>query len=206
MATSKELLRFTRDALSAGRSREDIAQALDAAGWSASEVSDALGAWSETPFSHPIPRPQTMVSARDFFIYALIFGLLITVSIALVQLFHTLIDVMYDDASRFAISGLRWNLAILIVMTPPYLWLEIRERRALAVDPALSRSAIRKWMIYLTLLIAAGVLLGDMVSVVHALLSGELTLQFILKALVVAAVAGFVFLYYLVDVQKEERA
>jgi hypothetical protein len=38
MAVSKELSRFTRDALAAGKTRAEIDAVLTASGWSASEV------------------------------------------------------------------------------------------------------------------------------------------------------------------------
>jgi hypothetical protein len=50
MAVSKDLSRFTRDALMAGRSRDEISQALTSSGWAASEAEDALNAWADTGF------------------------------------------------------------------------------------------------------------------------------------------------------------
>jgi hypothetical protein len=76
-----------------GRNRGEINTAMNEAGWTKAEASAALGAWSETSFIPPIPRPQTMVTARDFFIYALTFGVLIFAASYLVILCHQLIDV-----------------------------------------------------------------------------------------------------------------
>ena len=204
MAVGKELSRFTRDALAAGKTRKEIGQALAASGWSASEISDALGAWADTAFAPPIPRPQSTVSARDFFIYALMFGVMIFGAIYLVQLFHALIDLWFDEGAYRVNRQIRWALAVLIVSTPVYLWLTLRERGKLAADPALYRSAIRRWLTYITLLLSATVLLGDLMAVIYAFLNGDFTLQFLLKALVVAIVAGFIFLYYLGDIRKGE--
>lgn len=206
MAVSKELSRFTRDALVAGKTRDEIATALTASGWALSEVQEALDAWAETPFSPPIPRPQSTVTARDFFIYALMFGVMIFGAFYLVQLFHALIDRAMDDVSFRSNNRIRWAMAVLIVTAPMFFWLTFRERAKLAADPALYRSAVRKWMIYLTLLISAAVLLGDLVAVIYAFLNGDFTLQFLLKALVVGIVAGFIFLYHLADVRKGEAA
>jgi hypothetical protein len=206
MAVSKELSRFTRDALSAGKSRDEIAAALTASGWSASEVSDALSAWADTPFAPPVPRPQSTVSARDFFIYALMFGVLLFGAIHLVLLLNHLIDLAFDDAGYRSSHGIRWAIAVLVVTAPIYLWLTARERSKLAADPALYRSVIRRWMTYLTLLGASGVLLGDLVSVIYAFLSGDFTLQFLAKALVVGAVSGLIFVYYLGDIRKGDAA
>ena len=54
----------------------------------------------------------------------------------------------------------------------------------------------------MTLLFAAAVLLGDLVAVIYAFLSGDFTLQFALKALVVAGIAGGIFGYYRYDGQR----
>lgn len=205
MAVSKDLSRFTRDALVAGKTREEISTALTALGWAASEVQEALDAWAETPFSPP-PRPQSTVTARDFFIYALMFGVMIFGAVYLVQLFHALIDRVMDDESFRNNTRIRWAMAVLIVTAPMFFWLTFRERAKLAADPALYRSAVRKWMIYLTLLISAAVLLGDLVAVIYAFLNGDFTMQFLLKAAVVGIVAGFIFLYHLADVRKGEVA
>ena len=205
MAVSRELSRFTRDALAAGHPRGAVADALTEAGWSPTEVADALDAYADTPFAPPVPRPQAIVSARDFFVYALTFGVMLFGAVYLVLLLHALIDRLMDDESYRSLGRIRFAMAVLIVTTPLYLWLTFRDRRRLAADPALSRSAIRRWLTYVTLLLAAAVLLGDLVSVVYAFLSGDLTLQFLLKALVVGAVAGLIFVYYLNDVRKGDR-
>lgn len=206
MAASKQLSRFVRDALVAGQSREDITEVLVASGWSVSEAEDALREWADTPSAVPVPRPQVILSAKDFFIYALTFGLLIFVAIYLTQLLHALIDITMDEHSYRSSTRIRWSMAVLIVTLPSYLWLTLRDRAALGRDPAHYRSVIRKWLTYITLLVAASVMLGDLVSVIYAFLNGDFTLQFMAKALVVGVVAGGIFLFYLSDIRKGDAA
>ena len=196
MAGNRDLAQFVRDALSAGESRVEIAAVLGQAGWSAQEVSDALEGWADVPFAPPVPRPRPVVTARDFFVYALMFGVLLFGAGYLVGLLHALIDQFISSEDSGATYRIRWAMAVLIVTLPLYLWLATRENRRLTADPALARSAIRSWMTYVTLLFAAAVLLGDLVAVIYAFLSGDLTVQFALKALVVAGIAGGIFGYY----------
>ena len=66
-------------------------------------------------------------------------------------------------------------------------------------------SAVRRWLTYLTLFVAAAVLVGDMIALVYNLLGGELTLRFVLKVLVAAVIAGTIFGYYLMDLRREEK-
>ncbi|SFE92636.1 hypothetical protein SAMN04488523_11266 [Sulfitobacter brevis] len=206
MSANRQLSRFVRDALANGTSRSEIAAVLAQSGWSAPEVAEALDAWAETPFSPPVPRPQAAVSAKDFFIYALTFGVLLFGASYFVQLLHGLIDWAVDPDGLGPSYSLRWSVAVLIVTVPVYAVLSLRDRRALAANPALYRSAIRKWLIYVTLLFAAAVLLSDMAAVINAFLSGEVTIQFLAKAVVVALVAGGIFLYYRADARKSEAA
>lgn len=205
MAANRQLSRFVRDALSVGKSRDEIAKALAQSGWSDTEVTEALDAWADTPFAPPIPRPQATVSARDFFIYALMFGVMIFGAIYLVQLIHALIDLALDDSNYRSSSRIRWSMAVLIVTLPTYLSLAVRERSKLTADPALYRSAIRKWLTYITLLISASVLLGDLIAVIYAFLNGDFTLQFFLKAAAVAVIAGGIFAFYLRDIRTGEK-
>jgi hypothetical protein len=58
---------------------------------------------------------------------------------------------------------------------------------------------LTKWLIYLSLLVAGLVLLGDLVAVIMGFLEGELTSRFLLKALTVFVVTGAAFYYYIQD-------
>jgi len=206
MAQRDELSIFVRDALAAGKSRAEITSALTHAGWRSAEVQDTLNGWDEMPFSPPIPRPVATVSARDFFTYALTFCVLILGAFNLVVVLQALVDVVFATGDGGSDRSIRWGVAVLIVTGPMYLWLTLRERRKLARDPALYRSAIRKWMIYIGLLLAALTMLGDSIATIYALLTGDLTAQFVLKALVVLVVAGGIFAYYLRDLREEVPA
>jgi hypothetical protein len=56
---------------------------------------------------------------------------------------------------------------------------------------------VRRWLTYVTLFLAAGVLVGDLITLVYNVLAGELTLRFVLKVLIVGAIAGAIFWFYL---------
>ncbi|WP_298568715.1 DUF5671 domain-containing protein [uncultured Aliiroseovarius sp.] len=119
----------------------------------------------------------------------------------LVALLHSLIDHwVHDpldaDQGRYALSSTRWSIAALIVFTPTFLILNRRVVRATKADPGKRRSGVRKWFGYVTLFLASLSLLGDLMAVIYALLSGDLSVRFILKALVVAGVAGAIFFYF----------
>ena len=204
------LASFVAEALAAGRSRTEIAEALERAGWTPSEARSALSAWAETEFRPPVPRPRAYVSAREAFVYALMFLALAVSAWNITSLGFALIDLWLpdpgDDWAGWAAWNVRWAISVLVVAFPLFLVLDARERRSVAKDPARRRSAVRKWFGYTILFLASLALAGDLVAVVYALLSGDLTLRFVAKAALVAVTAGLVFLYFRGEMAEAEDA
>ena len=64
-------------------------------------------------------------------------------------------------------------------------------------------SAVRTWFTYITLVVVAGVMLGDLIAVVSNVLGGEFALRFILKAGTIFAIALAIFGYYLHDLKRK---
>lgn len=205
-----ELREFVRAALERGQTREAIRDALLEAGWPRGQVESALGAFAETPFPVPVPRPGRMISAREAFVYLTLFATLYITAWHLGSLAFALIDGWVPDPAEhpgrvdWRARRMRWAIAALVVATPVFLWLNARVGRGLRTDPAVRHSAVRQWLTYLTLFGAALVILGDLTWVIYSFLSGELTLRFGLKLAVVALIAGGIFGYYLPE--PRERA
>jgi Domain of unknown function (DUF5671) len=74
--------------------------------------------------------------------------------------------------------------------------------RQLENHPEKAESAVRKWLTYIALLIAAGVVVTDLITFLTYFLRGELTGRFIAKVAVVFAIAGGIFWYYMGSLQK----
>lgn len=205
MAATKDLTDFTRDALNAGRSRDEISAALTDAGWSRKEIDAALAAFADVPFLPPVPRPRRYLASRDAFIYALMFLTLGLTAGHLISLLFAVIDLWVPDIGRstyrvLAAEGqIRWAFAVLVLATPLYLWLmRLSDRQD---EAGQGRSVLRKWLTYLALLISAMTLLGDAAYVIYRLLAGDATLEFLLKSLTVGAVAAAIFAVYLRDAE-----
>jgi hypothetical protein len=210
MAVSDELSRFVREALAQGHPRTRIEEELLRAGWDREQVADALGAWVPSEFPLPVPRPRAYLSARETFLYLVLFTTLYISAINLGTLFFQLIDAGFPDPSERNVvldrnSLIRWAVASLVVAFPVFLALTRAMQRAIARDPVKRGSKVRKWLTYLTLFVAATVLIGDVIALVNGLLSGEMTTRFALKVLVVLGIAGLVFGYYLWDLRSEEQ-
>ena len=207
-----KLVTFVESALRAGQPRDAVRAALEKAGWSKDQVVDALAHYADVAFAVPVPRPRAQVSARDAFWYLLMFGTLYSSAFYLDDLLFGFInlaypdDLNYSDRTQFVERSIRWGTAAVIVSFPVFLFAAWRTGKEVAADPTRRNSAIRKWLTYMTLLVAAAALVSDGITLVYNLLSGDITTRFILKVVVVAVIAGAGFGYYTWSIRADDRA
>lgn len=209
---SQELRSFVQEALARGIGRDQIRDALRQAGWPADEVEPALAAWSEAPFPIPVPQRRPYLSAREAFLYLVMFVTLYTATFNVgVILFEAIERWVPDPARRgfggsmFSPQGVRNAVAAIVIAFPIFLVLSRHIGNSLRREPEKRASRIRKWLTYLTLFVAALVIIGDLTFLVSRLLSGELPPRFLLKTLAVLLIAGTVFTHYLADLRRDER-
>lgn len=213
MAVSDELGSFVKEALARGASREQVEDVLLRAGWTAQQVRAALAGYAAVDFVIPVPRPRPYLSARDAFMYLVLFSTLYVSAYHLGSLVFTFIERAFPDAAAtaneyvvdYTRQRMRWSLASLIVAFPVFVAVSRSLDREIRRDPTKRSSMIRRWLTYLTLFLAAIALVADVISLVYFFLGGELTTRFLLKVATVAAIAGASFWYYLSDLRPEER-
>jgi hypothetical protein len=210
MAIDTELLGFVKEGLARGLPRASIEDALRRAGWAPSDVSAALAGYADVDFPVPVPRPRPYWSAREAFLYLILFSTLYVTAYHFGSLIFQFIeqgipDPAMDQAqtSSWWLARMRWSIASLVVATPVFLYVSWLTGREVRQDPSKRDSRVRRWLTYLTLFIAATVLIGDVITLVYNVLSGELTVRFLLKVATVGALAGAVFTYYLRDVRPD---
>jgi len=210
MRPADQITQFVHDALVAGRSRDDISQVLRDAGWTAGEISGALAAYAETEFSPPVPRPRPFVSAREAFLYGLMFVALAVSAWHLSSLIFNIIDRWLPEAGDrqgiYQLRAMRFSIASLVVFFPLFLAMNLRMVRATRADPGKRRSGVRKWFGYITLFLASLGLLGDLIFVIYSFLNGDLTLRVALKAATVAVIAGLILQYFQSEIGGEKDA
>ena len=205
------LVLFVRESLLRGQSRDAIREALQAGGWPDDEVRKALDSFVDVPFAVPVPRRRPYLSAREAFLYLVLFLMLYVSSFSLGVLAFELVERAFPDAldnawahARSA-STIRWSTAALLIAFPAYLLFARWSLRSLGADPDKRQSRIRKWLTYLTLFVAAAAMLVDLITLVFHMLEGELTTRFLLKVVAVAAIAGTAFGYYLWELRRDEH-
>ena len=204
---TQELELFVREALARGCTREDVERAMLAAAWTQEQARSALGAYAAIDFPVPVPRPRPYLSAREAFLYLVLFSTLYLSAYNFGSLLFDFINRAFPDPAvrEFGEDRMRWSVASLIIAFPVFLLVSRHIGRELIRNPVKRLSTIRRWLTYLTLFIAAGFLIGDLITLVYNLLGGELTARFVLKVIAVAVIAGTVFGCYLWDLRREER-
>lgn len=207
----REIEFFVRESLLRGLERESIRKALTDAGWTTDQARAALDSYGDLPFPVPVPRPRPQLSAREAFLYLLLFTTLYLSSYHLGSLMFDLINRAYPDVADRALGGndqavsMRWSVSYLIIAFPTFAFLARYVAKDVARRPVKRLSPIRRWLTYLTLFVASSVLIGDLATLVYNVLAGELTIRITLKVTVVLLIAGTILGYYLSDLRKEEH-
>lgn len=211
------LIDFVDKALSAGASRDQTERALLEAGWAKDQVNDALRSYSEVEFPVPVPMPKARLSARDAFLYLVMFAMLYISAFHLGNLLFQVINLNFPDSltqaramgmdpAEMARDAIRFATSSLIVAFPVFLFTAHRITKGVNEDPTRRNSGVRKWLTYLTLFIAACIVVGDLISLLYNLLAGELTMRITLKVITVGLIAGAILTYYLWMMRVDDQA
>jgi hypothetical protein len=136
---------------------------------------------------------------RDVFIYLLVIIMLYTSVCELLTLLFDYVNIGFPDpldSSANQLESIRMAVAVLVVTFPVYLWASRFIARDLAAHTEKSELSVRRWLLYMTLFLAALLMIGDLVALVYSFMGGDLTARFVLKVSAILVVAGAVFGYY----------
>ena len=213
MATSKEIARFLREGMARGVPRQRLERVLLEAGWPRDQVRGGLRAFADVEFPIPVPRPAPYLSAREAFVYLVLFSTLYISAFSLGSLLFAFIHQAFPDPSQDPAVALevtretiRRSISFLVVTFPVFALVFWRNDRAVRKDPGRRLSRVRQSLTYLTLFVGAAILVGVVTSIVYNLLGGELTVRFALKVVTVGTITGSVFGYLLRDARREEAS
>jgi len=146
---------------------------------------------------------KTKTSPRDFFLNLLSIVALYVSATSFGVLIFQYINLLVPDAldfTRYAgdvSEAVRFPVASLFILFPVYVWTAWFLEKEYKRKPEKREVAIRKWLVYLTLFVAAVAIISDLVALVFTFLNGEITARFVLKILTILLIAGSVFYYYL---------
>ncbi len=146
---------------------------------------------------------------KDIFLHLLSIVALYVSAGSFIALLFQYINVYFPDIvsgggyweMQSAYSGIRWSIAVLVVVFPVYVWVSWFLGRMYERTPDLKNIKTRKWLLYFTLFAAAVIIIGDLVTLIYNFLQGELTARFLSKVLAVGIVAAAVFWHYLLELR-----
>ena len=209
MADAK-LVTFIEAAMLAGASRAELEQALVEAEWSREQIADGLRSIADVDFVIPVPTPKPQLLARDAFLYLIMFGALYVSGFHFGALLFQFINLAYPDqlgqSEMITLDFMRVATAALIVAFPLFISVSYYTNRSLVLNPVQRTSSVRRWLTYITLFVAACVITGDVIVLIYTLLSGGLSIQFLLKIVVVGLIAGAIFGYYAWAIRADDKA
>ncbi len=144
---------------------------------------------------------------RDFFLHAGAFLTLYLGAIALITLLFSVINYVFPDPLQGVYysdpySGpIRFAIASLFVLVPLTVYLFFVVQKESRLSPERRTMTIRKWLTYITIFVAAGTVVGDLIALLYSFLGGTLPTAFFLKILVILAIMGAGFGYFLMDIK-----
>lgn len=148
-------------------------------------------------------KPKT--TPKDFFLWA---GAMVALYVGVFEYIALVWDyinyaipdpLQYFPADPYQ-SGISWEMASLIVLTPLFILLMWLIRRDIRTDASRREIWPRRWLLFLTLFLAGLTIAVDLIYVLYAFLNGtDITARFLLKALVVLLVAAVGFMHFLAD-------
>src|SRR5215471_12888844 len=125
--------------------------------WSSSHEGPLRRAKNAKKFQIPVPRPKPYLSAREVFVYLILFAALYAAAFSLGALVFELIDrsfpdpleIQSPDFMRLSDDRIRWQISMIIVAFPLFFFTFRAVTQGLAKDPARRASRLRKCLTYL---------------------------------------------------------
>lgn len=146
-------------------------------------------------------------TAKDVFSYLLMIVMLYVGVVSFITLLFQYINSSFPDVLDFAMTGayeaMRGGISALLIVWPVLILMSWLINKDLQGDSGKRDIWVRKWLLYLTLFIASLTVIVDLITLVNIFLSGEITTRFVLKVIVVLAVAVAVFAYYFWELRRD---
>lgn len=145
-------------------------------------------------------------NAQDFFLYLLTFLSLSFLAFGSGSILFQAVGKFLPDqiGSTFDQGGVRFGIAAILIAGPIFLLISKFINKRIVSGETSLESGVRKWLTYIVLFFAAATVIGDLITLILNFLGGETTVQFLLKVLIILAIAGGIFAYYFWDMRKAQ--
>ena len=206
----EKLVRFIDHARQRGLDHATVLLLLRSTGWKDNEVAEALAA---RELEMRIPERVGLGSPRDAFLHLLAFTALYAWTVSLIYLLFTYIEFGFPDpempASTYMVEAARSEtrvcLATLIVSFPLFVLVWGWLLREVDLAPEMAKGAIRRWLSFMSLFVAAVTIMADVITAVYFFVEGDLTVRFLLKVAALFVVTAALFIYLAMTVQSEAK-
>lgn len=200
--TDDVLAPFVRTAKERGISDDSLVGMLRQSGWPERRIYRALSDYYAATLDLAVPaRGGPAENARDAFLYLLNFIALGFWTVALWQIWDNLVKRWFPDPLGDTGTTLRddiaWQVAVILVTFPLFAVIHSIIQRELNRRPELYYSPVRRWLTYLTLVLAAIAIVVDAAMTIQSWIVGHLTAHFLLDTLALLLLGGGIFAYYL---------
>jgi len=152
---------------------------------------------------------KTHNTPKDVFLHLLNILTFYLSVVSFITLYIQYIGAIFPDQLNFYYTGLanavRMFTSMMVIAVPVYIFTSWLLGKDLKNDPQRREFKLRKWLVFFTLFISAVTIIVDLIKFVYSFLSGELTIQFVLKVVVVLLTALAVFGYYIWDLKRKDR-
>jgi hypothetical protein len=104
----------------------------------------------------------------------------------------------------FSQEAVKMEIASLLVAGPVFFLMSRLVRRALHRGALSPENRVRMWISYIILFLVVAVAVGDLIRTLFAVLSGDFTVRFLLKALAILIIAVYIFVYYRLELKAKD--
>ncbi|HOZ53353.1 MAG TPA: DUF5671 domain-containing protein [bacterium] len=101
-------------------------------------------------------------------------------------------------------SALRFGISALLISAPIFFLCANLINKGLKNREIDKDSPLRNWLTYFILAVSAVVILGSLVGIINAFLSGEMTFKSVLQLITVIVIASLIFSFYLYDIRRNK--
>ena len=166
------------------------------------------------PSTQPTGVKPSSTTMWDAFEHILMFISLYVMATSIVLVLYYFIDKWFPGVTQarysysnddWQLGALRGYLAALIVSYPLFAFFFLNTIKRTISNPLLRIIKTRKILIYLTLTVTFIIMLIYLIQLVYKLLSGDVTVNFMLHLLALVSVTGVIFVYYILEVKGDRK-